>query len=665
MWSLQLVRALKVSFIVSLILSSAATDHALDSEQTYDTNPNAKLFSPCLDGCRPLMPASYYHAHAMHGSESNRVSETARPRSNSGRRSRHLGSPVDLVVAHCCERLSRWLPALVARHPGAFAHVIVYSKCTTKPTSRKLDCNASVFLESWDRFAHRAQQAERRLESMAPAPHYASTNLHNSRSSNATTYIQKGDGNISSSADVTSDLYRRLLRKQSLPAARSDPNEIPARARSESLEKRQASYVDEPVVLAKPLQGHTYLPPPLSIIKVAKPTGGRSTDECGAYLTHLSKVRPFLRHANTQGADQLHHKDRSVHRFYTINGSAVDSGVRSKEASGALLVHGLPSEHWNLTLIDALLQLAITPIDQHPVEKTHFTQRPHNNQHHHSHRHNDRHAFNGTLAAANGLASSFLSLTRDMWSLSEWPGNSMVMTTGGCMRSLVSAAHLEPSSLHSHNISSSSSGSTSTFNHDRSTWTGDGSSSFDRESDKTEAEDSSALAANPSEMNTRWEASPFVAGIPMATAYSNAMFFVGYDVVRQRPPAFWEAARDWIFRPDFDRTKEHTARNAVPKTSFSKAVHEKADSASVPEGSMPTSRAKDCEGGGRRRKGRRAPLECRLLERTWHTLFCQPCTQPPREMDSRLPPELRVSTRSYHPPSLEAELFKRFANSNL
>ena len=34
-----------------------------------------------------------------------------------------------------------------------------------------------------------------------------------------------------------------------------------------------------------------------------------------------------------------------------------------------------------------------------------------------------------------------------------------------------------------------------------------------------------------------------------------------------------------------------------------------------------------------------------MLERTWHTLFCQPCRSPPREADARLPLSLRVPAR--------------------
>jgi hypothetical protein len=146
-----------------------------------------------------------------------------------------------------------------------------------------------------------------------------------------------------------------------------------------------------------------------------------------------------------------------------------------------------------------------------------------------------------------------------------------------------------------------------------------------------------------------------VAGMPFATAYSNAMFFVGYDVVRRRSPAFWNAARTWIFQPDPADPAEPTEEPRSRATATSKTLTEEPRSRAtatlktLPK--TPTTRGKDCQGGGRRRKGKRSPLECRLLERTWHALFCQPCAQPPREADPRLPPTLRAGTRSFHPPS--------------
>ena len=49
----------------------------------------------------------------------------------------------------------------------------------------------------------------------------------------------------------------------------------------------------------------------------------------------------------------------------------------------------------------------------------------------------------------------------------------------------------------------------------------------------------------------QWESSAFATvGAGSITAYSNAMFFVGYDVVRRRPPSFWLGAWAWIFGVD-------------------------------------------------------------------------------------------------------------------
>ena len=665
MGQLKLLIALFSSSIVTLNFSSAATEYALGSEQTRHTNRNAKHYIPCLDGCRPLNQVPYYYSHSLRDSGNSYAPDTAKSRSFDGR-SRHLGSPVDLVVAHCCERLARWVPALVARHPGAFARVIVYSKCTRKPTNKNSDCNASAFLESWDRFKHKAQQADRRAESLSES-HNNSINPHSSLSSNTGTSIQNNDGTISLNTNSASDGHHRLLRKQSLPT-RSHPTDVGPLARkpSQTLLKRQASNLDEPVILSVPPKGYTYLPPPLSIVKVVEPSGGRSTDECGAYLTHLSKIsRSSLRHANSQTASPLIRDDSTAHLNDTVNG-LVDSGMRTKEASGALLVHGLPSEHWNLTLVDALLQLAVTSVDQRSKQGQISSHERFQHQHHPRHQ-NGRKASDWTsMAAGISLRTTFLSLTMDMMRLSEWPGNSMAMTTGGCMRSLVSAAHPEP--LHSDSRNRSSSSSSTTLNYGSSGSTGDDINLLNRWSDRTAGKDyNSVPVVNQSDIKARWEASAFVSGLPSATAYSNAMFFVGYDVIRRRPPQFWEAAREWIFWPDLVQSSEHSGRREILNALFSEATREKTRAAPTLERIEPAvrSRAKDCEGSGRRRKGKTSPLECRLLERTWHTLFCQPCTQPPREMDARLPPELRLGTRAYHPPALQGDLSERFSHSDL
>ena len=35
-----------------------------------------------------------------------------------------------------------------------------------------------------------------------------------------------------------------------------------------------------------------------------------------------------------------------------------------------------------------------------------------------------------------------------------------------------------------------------------------------------------------------------------------------------------------------------------------------------------------------------------MLERTWHAIMCEPCVNPPRDMDTRLPGVLRVAPAS-------------------
>jgi len=209
--------------------------------------------------------------------------------------------------------------------------------------------------------------------------------------------------------------------------------------------------------------------------------------------------------------------------------------------------------------------------------------------------------------------------------------------------------------------------------------------------------------------------------------YSNAMFFVGYELLRRRPPAFWRGARDWIFgeatatsgggtEGKWSQGKRAKPQNTSPLQGSSTSaallqaaertagslVRTAAGERTAAGGAGPLGRrTPECAAAPTRKRNRAAErraaeqvkaraaaaaaaaadaagadapatagggsgddkaavsakppphartsgAECRLLERTWHAVLCQPCALPARESDSRLPPSLRVPSGETH-----------------
>jgi hypothetical protein len=262
--------------------------------------------------------------------------------------------------------------------------------------------------------------------------------------------------------------------------------------------------------------------------------GQHSTDECGAYLTHFSRILkpPEQPPSSVSASDPL-----------SVGLGSESSNECSQRtftgALGSLMLHGEPREHWNESLVDALLALVGEGALASEKEAPGHVMDGHINM---NRRHDEIPTSNLSKDSAmssdgqiEDLSSVFFSVNSAFWHISKWPGGSIGLAQGTCMQSLAAFGGLlhmqpatDPEAPHIHTQQHANSRSRVSGANNNSDGNRANTSRYSPHSGGTALPAASSrgtgqVVKRPAVDPAAFKASAFVAAAANITTYSNAM----------------------------------------------------------------------------------------------------------------------------------------------
>jgi hypothetical protein len=599
-----------------------------------------RRMQPCLDGCAPLLPHSpppYHHHHHHHHHDFLLPGGGSGPGGSGSSEVAVLSGGIDLVVALCCESLS-WVGPLVERHPWALRGVYVYLKCTHKQQqgggNKDKDKKGATAASACS-----AAGASQRLRSqLAALPQEGRPAFVKFRTVLETT---------ARSSDECGAYSTHLARHFTEAAAAAAAYDSSSYSSSSSYSASPSSF-----------------------------SGGNAAaaNSSNANMTTTQTVAYRIGTGSPQRRNRRLSSSSSSSSSSDGRGSGRVAMAPSVASSGALMVHGTPSHHWNEEVVEGLLSLAAVQARHaqqlllHDDASTTTTaaaaaalpqQHYYEGHHHHPHSHSNH--SDGGHRQYHNLSSLFLSVNDAFWHIRRWPGNAA--PAGGCVQSLAAGSEL---SMLQHDQQRHQRHHQQ--HHQPTTAAAPPPAPPPPSSSLVVSSESSSDSPVflPAGSGKGWEGSEYRSRADNITTYSNAMFFVGYAVAGRRPPDFWRALRRWVFDVDSDGVFRSQDSRDFDRDQVGGLV-------GSPGGDGGRGNGQDSGGGGggggggddshpggaihgrpnpkcgrgRKRQSRQSKEQCRVLERTWHAVMCQPCGSPPREADARLPLPLRAPAKKY------------------